>query len=208
MKKVILTVLFFSLVSLTFAQDQEEQKVSKIGVYAGLTQSTFYRTGFPSLPFDSGSLFGFEAGIDFPVIQKANFESRLYLGYSIYGANETFADDAQSVETKVSFNALRLAAIPAIYTLDVDKFKVSAGLGGYAALNLSEDVSASTDDVFFEEDLFSSLTYGLQLQLGVRYQRYILNLNLYNSLNNVAEAFIGPAVIKSKGSSLTFSYMF
>lgn len=204
MKKIFLWLIFLSLASTSFAQE----KASKIGVYAGLTQSTFYRSGFPSNPFASGSLFGYEFGVDFAAIQKGNIESRLYLGYSVYGANETFGDDVQQVETKVIFKALRFAAIPFIYTFGPEQYKFSAGLGGYAAYNLSDSFSSEPDDVFIVEDLFSDLNYGLQLQLGARYKRYILNLNLYNSLNKVSEAFIGSAFLKSKGSSLTVTYLF
>jgi len=204
MKKIFLWLIVLNTVTLSFAQENP----SKIGIYAGLTQSTFFRSNFPSNPFSSGSLFAYEFGADIPVLQKGNLESRLYVGYSLYGARETFADDVQQLETQIKFNAIRIAALPIIYSFGPETYKLSAGIGGYAAYNLGQKFSSEPDNVFVEEELFADFNYGLQVQLGVRYEPFILNLNLYNSLNKISKAFIGGAFLKTKGSSLTLSYMF
>lgn len=202
--------LFLLLVCYLFGyQGIAQESVEKFGVYAGLTQNAFYRSSFPSNPFSSHSLYSFETGVHMALYQNPKVSGRLWLGYGNMGAKESFTGGQNDLESTVTLPSIRLTAIPVIYTLKVSRHEVSLGAGVFAAYHLDQKFEVSGAESFFiDPDRWSSLSYGLQLQVGIRYQRYMLHLNVFNSLNKIATAEFGDSFIKTQGSSLTLSYLF
>lgn len=189
---------------------QGQIRKSNFGIYGGTTLSSFHRSSeFPINPLTENDLQGYEVGLHLPLVNGRTYEFKIYLSYFQFGGKETFNLNDNNYRTTLKFNALKASVLPIVLKFGWQKLKFSLGGGGYYTYALNQDFrSTPALAVNFPEKLFDKFTYGGQGQVGIHFNRFILNLNAYNSLSNLVVSDRDETKnIQTRGTSATLTIM-
>lgn len=189
------------------------------GLYVGQTYNGFYRNrSYPSNPFLNDLATGWEVGVNQNLVYKKYFQSRVYVGWNQFNAQEVFSeDDGRRIVANWKISGPKMGFLPIMITPGTDDFKLSLGVGGYGRYHLNKEFAASDNNTVFTLETTDvvehNLEYGFLGQVGFQVYRFFLDINFYNQANtllesNDSENVLDKKEVHLKGFSVNLTYNF
>ena len=185
MTSKILTALLVLLCLLSTSLNLRAQE-DRIGIFAASSYSSLERTtSFPFTPLSDNQIQNWEFGLYFPILANKYYFSSARLSYLNYGFSETFQLDQGIVETTLSFTGAKLSFEPIGIKIDIGQAGLLLSVGGFGIYQFSEELSESTIEFTFDEDIFEPFVLGGQASAGIKFKNFIVSFTAYNSFSNI-----------------------